>query len=301
MNTYDIISNKIEELLKNPTNWEKNWFPRKSNFAKNIHTNNVYSGFLNQIILNSEIINKNYSCNNWLSFKQIAEEKGSVKKGEKATDIFFTSFLFFDENGNKINEDDYSKNVIKNKKVPFLKTWKVFNVNQTENLPAHFFEVQEEEIFNNEERNFNIDNFVLNTGAKIDYLQANRCYYNRKNDKISMVRFENFDSAENFYLTQFHELGHWTGHFDRLNRKFGEIKGNKDYAFEELVAELTSAFIGSNFDLNKQIGNSANYINSWLSALKNDKKFFVQAVALAQQSANFLIDLVDKNKLKKIA
>lgn len=296
MNTIDVLNAKIEEILSNPTNWQKPWFARKSLLSLNVFNNSVYSGMYNQIILDFEIFTKGYKNYAWLTFQQIDKKGGKVKKGEKGCPIFFTSYTYWDALGNKADEKKYKENPKDYKAVPFLKHWFVFNVEQTENLPDEYFKytIENEPIFNQTQRREDVDQFIDSFGIDISFEQPDRCFYRRSNDSIHMVRFENFKSSNEFYATLFHEIGHWSGEPERLNRKKGQTKGDKDYAFEELVAELTSAYLCSNFEINSTIENSAAYIASWLKHLKNDKQFFFKASGLALKAANYILALKEQ-------
>ena len=105
-----------------------------------------------------------------------------------------------------------------------------------------------------------------------------------------------FKGEEQFYKTAFHELVHWTGHESRLNR---DLKGyncnKKDYAFEELVAELGSVFIAAQFGFNADMTNNAEYLKSWLGCLMEDPEFLYKAAKKAQKASNFIIQEYKRN------
>ena len=90
-----------------------------------------------------------------------------------------------------------------------------------------------------------------------------------------------------------HECGHATGHKDRLNRdgvaKFDKF-GSEQYAFEELIAELTSAFTCAHVHVRNDISQNAAYIDSWIKALKADKKAIFRASSQAREATQFLLD-----------
>ena len=102
-----------------------------------------------------------------------------------------------------------------------------------------------------------------------------------------MAAFEGFNSAALYYGVSFHELGHWTGHASRLDRQFGKRFGDRAYAAEELVAELTSAFICAEFSINGNLQH-AEYIGNWINMLKADSRAFFTAASAAQKAADFL-------------
>ena len=117
-------------------------------------------------------------------------------------------------------------------------------------------------------------------------------FYSPSLDSVGMPNFETFRSAAGYYATMFHELGHSTGHTSRLNRTTVTQNarfGSETYSREELVAELTSAFLCQTIGLdNSTVENSAAYCQGWLSALKGDSKFIVVAAAQAQRAADYI-------------
>ena len=103
---------------------------------------------------------------------------------------------------------------------------------------------------------------------------------------------------EAYYSVLFHELGHWTGHEKRMNRDIRNSFGSQDYAFEELVAEFFSAFVSAQNGFTSKITNNAAYIESWLTALENDKKFAFMAASKAQKASYFVTELVEESVSK---
>ena len=103
-----------------------------------------------------------------------------------------------------------------------------------------------------------------------------------------MPPVEFFVSLERYYNTALHELTHWTGHPSRCDRALANRQHIEAYAFEELVAEMGSAFLSSHCGLQGQL-HHANYIASWLQALRNDKRLVFSAASLAQKAVDFLM------------
>ena len=115
-------------------------------------------------------------------------------------------------------------------------------------------------------------------------------YYAMLQDKICMPARERFTSPENFYATALHELTHWTGHESRLNRQFGKRFGDDAYAFEELVAELGAAFtVGQLGMVDATIEAHADYVQSWVKVLKNDKRAIFTAASQAAKAADYIL------------
>ena len=132
----------------------------------------------------------------------------------------------------------------------------------------------------------------------IEFKGDQPCYIPAE-DTIVMPNADNFTTSENYYRTLFHELAHWTSHTSRCDRKLGKRFGSADYAFEELVAELTSVFVSSDLNLNGQLENHASYLKSWLKVLKDDNKALIKASRLAQTASNFIMQR--EIELKKVA
>jgi antirestriction protein ArdC len=127
------------------------------------------------------------------------------------------------------------------------------------------------------------------TGAKITWSGA-RAFYSPTFDSVQMPARESFKSADGLYGTLFHELGHWTGHESRLARTYGRRFGDDAYAFEELVAELTAAFVcGSQGFAAPAREDHASYIASWLRTLQRDPRAFMTAASAAQKAADLII------------
>ena len=121
---------------------------------------------------------------------------------------------------------------------------------------------------------------------------GDRACYDREKDEILLPREEDFESCEGYLGTLFHEFGHATGHETRLNRSFG-VWGESTYAFEELVAELASLFVGMRTGVSpdeKHFQNHAAYVGHWIEALRNDRKALIRASTLAQEACNLLLE-----------
>ncbi len=116
---------------------------------------------------------------------------------------------------------------------------------------------------------------------------GNNAYYSQTKDFIALPTKDRF---EFYFSIAHHEIVHWTGHPARLNRKFGNRFGDQDYAFEELVAEIGSAFIGVHTGISFEEMRHPEYINSWLQILKKDNRAIFTAAAKAQIAADFVLD-----------
>lgn len=143
------------------------------------------------------------------------------------------------------------------------------------------------------ERVEQIESFIQDSEAAIAENKASACYIPGM-DIIEMPSKELFldngqTATENYYATLLHELTHWTGGKERLNRVQKQCYEDKEsYAFEELIAELGSAFLCSQFGINQQgRDNHTIYIKSWLKALRSDKKYIFKAASQAQKAVDY--------------
>jgi antirestriction protein ArdC len=127
---------------------------------------------------------------------------------------------------------------------------------------------------------------MASTGAEIRE-GAGEAYFAPGADFISLPAFAAFKSADNFYSTAFHELGHWSGHKSRLDRDLRNRFGTSAYAAEEFVAELASAFLCAEFSFDGDLRH-AGYIANWSTLLRNDARAFFTAASRAQAAADYL-------------
>jgi len=132
------------------------------------------------------------------------------------------------------------------------------------------------------------DGLEHSNGIVIKHVAANSAQFEPDRDIIQMPYMEQFESSERYYATLFHEMVHWTGHEKRLKRAFGK-RSTEEYAFEELVAELGSAFLCAHFQIPASLTSSSAYIVSWLKALQNNKSYVLKAVGYAERAMNYLL------------
>jgi antirestriction protein ArdC len=139
-----------------------------------------------------------------------------------------------------------------------------------------------------------IDHFLGNTGA--DIRTGDIAAYWKVGDYITMPQASRFrgtpssSPTESYYATIFHELVHWTGHWNRLNRNLTARFGTADYAMEELIAELGAAFLCAEFMvLHMPRRDHAAYIGEWLDVLKGDKRAIFTASRAAHKAVEFLM------------
>ena len=279
---YQTVTDQIIAQLENGTApWHKSWvgggLPLRS-------TGQEYQG-INILLLSMQ----GRSNQNWMTYKQAASLGGQVKSGEKGTMVVCYKSL-------KIED----KVTNKEKMIPLIKHYNVFNVEQIENLPAKFYATATGPK-NTEEKISIAENYISATQAEIRH-GGNRAFYSPSEDFIQSPNYDDFDDAVSYYGTMAHELAHWTGHNTRLDRFFKNSDGTKDYAKEELVAEICATYTMAKLGLeNTPRPDHASYIASWLKVLKSDPKAIFKACSKAQEACNFLWDLTEESVLELAA
>ena len=242
---------------------------------------------INVLMLWAASMEKGYEAPIWMTFNQAAKLCAHVRKGEKGSLVVFANTI------KKTVQDDNGEDV--EKEIPFMKGYTVFNVEQIEGLPAHYYAHVEPKHTTALERLEFAERFFAATGANIRHGGA-QAFYRITDDVVQMPEMQTFRDAESYYSIASHEVTHWTRHPSRLNRDFGRKRyGDEGYAMEELVAEIGAAFLCAALEITPEPREDhAAYIAAWLKALKDDKKFVFIAASHAQKAADFLHGLQPK-------
>jgi len=272
---YQSVTNKVIAALEaGSPPWVKPWDGTPM-LPCNAITGRPYSG-INTLILWMSAQQGAYPSQGWLTFKQAKEIGATVRKGEKGTPISFVKRVERQEGDERTT--------------PVLRTFWVFNTAQVENLPAAYVsqppEARGEETFDAALQ------FTRDCGIAISYGADQACYYPRR-DEIHMPAYGRFHDDQAFFGTLFHELVHATGHKNRLDRDCGRRFGDAKYAFEELVAELGSAFLCARYGYPAE-HRSASYVDAWLKGLKQDKRAIFYAAAYASKGADYLVQTAER-------
>jgi antirestriction protein ArdC len=272
----DVTARIIAELEAGAAPWIKPWSATAgANTPCNAVTGRPYSGC--NVILLWLARGRGWPSPRFLTFKQAIEAGGNVRKGEHGTKVYFVKQLrVTDRDGEGGGE----------KLVPMMREYTVFNVAQCENLPESITFGKPMRIRNPDTRDELADDFLRSTGADIREGHG-EAFFVPSQDFISMPAFAAFKGADEFYNVAFHELTHWTGHKSRLDRDLRNRFGSRDYAGEELVAELGAAFLSAEFGFDGDVRN-AGYIANWIELLKADKRAFFTACSKASKAADYL-------------
>jgi antirestriction protein ArdC len=289
---YTRITDKIiADLEQGVRTWMKPW--NAGNTAGRItrplrHNGVPYSG-INILMLWAEAVSQGFGAPIWMTFRQATELGAHVRKGEKGSLVVYANAI------TKTEADDNGEET--ERAIHFMKGYTVFNAEQVEGLPEIYYakpEVKTTPV----ERISHAEAFFKATGADVRY-RGDRAYYSNDGDYIQMPVIEAFRDAESFYATLAHESAHWTKHPSRLDREFGRKQwGDEGYAREELVAELSSAFLCADLGITPEIRDDhASYIATWLTVLKNDKRAIFSAAAYAQKAVDYLHGLEGQSQI----
>ncbi len=279
LNVYEMVSNRILKLLEQGTiPWRKPW-NASTGMPKNLVTKKEYRG-VNVFLLSC----MPYSSPYWLSFKQVSERNGYIRKGEKATVVVFWKWLDW--------RDTEDSDMTDNERILLLRYYNVFNLEQCEGVEAH----EPEETVNQFDPIDKAADIITSMPLKPEVkFGGNRAYYSPSLDYVQLPHLHTFEGPEEYYNTMFHELVHATGHAKRLARKSilePSFYGSHEYSKEELVAEMGAAFLCGHSGIeNMTLENSAAYIRGWLSVLKGDKTLLVHSAAAAQKAADYILNI----------
>lgn len=281
---YQKITDQIvSELEKGVRPWLKPWNAEHAagRITRPLRGNGIPYQGINVLMLWSAAMEKGYAAPVWMTFKQASELKANVRKGERGSLVVYADKIIRTETDSATGEEA-------ERAIPFMKGYTVFNVEQIDGLPEHYY-AQPAPRIDAVQRIDRAEAFFAGTGANVVH-GGTMAYYNVSQDFVQMPPFESFRDAESYYATRAHETTHWTRHPSRLDREFGRKRfGDEGYAMEELVAELGSAFLSADLDLTPELREDhASYIGSWIKALKDDKRAIFTAASHAQRAADYL-------------
>ncbi|MCZ7497453.1 DUF1738 domain-containing protein (plasmid) [Aminobacter sp. SR38] len=274
----------VADLEKGVRPWVRPW--RAENLTGRVsrplrHNGQPYTG-LNVLLLWSESVASGFKSATWMTLRQANELGAHVRKGESGATVVYASRFTRterDASGGEIERD-----------VPFLKAYTVFNCDQIEALPEHYYR-RPEPVAKPLERIEHADRFLDNTGAVVRY-GGDKAYYSPSTDHIQLPRPELFRDMASMVAIRSHETLHWTSAPGRLNRDLSRYhKDRRERAFEEMVAELGSAMICADLGIVPELDprpDHAAYIQSWAAILGSDKRAIFAAAAHAQRAVNYL-------------
>lgn len=299
----------IHVLEEKGLSWKKEWHASKMpiNGVTHAHYNgcNVFNLSLTAMV-------NNYEDPRWVTMVQIMDrkktyhpnEKWHLKAGSKATYVEY--WYPYDRIKKKgLTWQEYRDEIMDGRPGTdfYLKTvyTPVFNASLVEGMP-------ELEVYENKdvEQDQIIEKLSANMGVPITNDGGDRAYYSPLRDEIHLPKKESFESTYAYNATALHELAHSTGHVSRLARKQTGMFGSPDYAYEELIAEMASCFMGVDIDAEpteEHINNHKAYVQNWMSEIRENPDTLVKAIKEAQSAASYMdwkAELITEEEYKKL-
>ncbi len=277
VNVYEMVTQRIiEQLDAGIIPWLKPWTGTAGAWSRS--TGKAYS-LLNQWLMPQ---------GEYATFNQIKKEGGKVTKGSKGYPVVFFKPMV-------IEETDPNTGEMKQKTVPLLRYYTVFNIAEQTNLEVkHGNGATGADLEPVEALEAIKDDYLTRSGVKFSNAKGNRAFYRPSEDSVTVPLLEQFNDIGEYYSTVFHELAHSTGHASRLNRiKSTAFFGNEEYGKEELVAEITSAAVlnEAGMETAKTIKNSTAYIQNWRNAINGDNRLVVHASSKAQKAFELIMGM----------
>ena len=319
----EMMVSRLEEMKGQQ--WEKGWIDgggKTQGLPQNI-SGRRYSGH-NDFFLQLHTAMNSYAMPVYATFKQIHEAGATINKGEKAMPVIYWNITHRDENGQKVTDEQYDTMTKaeqeKCKSIPIMMGYYCYNLDQTnfkEVKPEQYARLQEQfkapeikdtkGMFISPEFDAMIDKQAW--VCKINTIEGSGAFYSKSKDEITVPLKAQFNIHEDpkevykdgmeYYSSLVHEMAHSTGIDSRLSRDMEGRFGDKKYAKEELVAELSAAMVGNSMGFDKRIlDNNAKYVDSWIDTLKQEPKFIVSVMADVSKASGMILEHVDKQRLE---
>jgi antirestriction protein ArdC len=275
---HSMIAEKVIEAMEiSGTNWVKSWATPTGQLPTSMSTGKHYQG-INLLILGMTRAANNYGSHHWATYRQWESMGAQVQKGEKATAVIL-----------------YKPIKIRNKEtgepetIPLLKAFSIFNADQVDGYeaPAIVDDIDHTKL---EQPDTLADQLASRAGCDVRFSDPDRAFYSPAHDFVNMPRATQFGTVEDYAATLLHELTHWTGHSARMDRDLTLMSnGSKDYAKEELVAELGAAMMCGSLGITAAPREDhAKYLAVWMQRLKDEPKVIFSAAAKANQAAEWI-------------
>ena len=286
----------IAQIKAGTAPWMKPWAPGVRSSPFNFTSENRYSGS-NHIYLATVQADEGYETAAWGTFRQIKAAGGHVRKGEKSSPVVWWKFR------KKVGEDDDGRPIYERLDYPWFRTFNVFNIAQADGIDDAPFKASATDSWDRHEV---AEAIVQATGIPVVNISGDTANYNLRRDRIVLPLREQFEDADRYYGTLFHELAHGTGHPSRLNREtlIEGIKagfGSTLYAREELRAEIAAMMIGDELGIGYSPDQQTSYVDGWLHALEEDPSEIRKASGEALRAATWITDQVTKEDEKAVA
>ena len=285
----EITKRFIDALKADRVPWIKPWKTDSGSadgFPVNAATGRRYSG-INVPILWSSAIERGYGRDRWLTYRQVIKAGGYVRRGEKGTLVVFYRTI---EKKKTADESVLSDDEPKTFRI--ARSFTLFNVEQCEDLPASIIGDAIVDVLDRGTEFPDVEELITRCGVKVRH-GGNIATYDAAADVIQMPPAQDFESPEHYYATLLHELTHWSGHKKRLNRAAIVEScpyNSRSYAFEELIAEIGSAFLCAEFGITGDLRHES-YVADWIKLMEDAPRAIFQASATAQSAFDYLTSI----------
>lgn len=283
---YKVITDTILEGLKaaletgKKVPWRKKWSTSMPQAVASRGKTRDYRG-INIMLLWQHP----FSSNLWITFKKCKELGGNIRKGEKSRMVVFWKYNKKTRKNEAGEEESYTQ--------PIFRYYRVFNVEQCDNLKL---DIERPNLEEDQGTTFDaakkvVREYLDRNGPKFEH-GSDGAYYVPAIDTVSMPHLSTFEDEASYYSVAFHELAHSTGVASRLDRfglKHDHVFGTPDYSAEELIAEISSAFLGGITGIENDLPNTTAYIRGWIRRLEDDPKMVVFAAQRAQKAVDYIL------------
>jgi antirestriction protein ArdC len=283
----------VAALERGVAPWVRPWSTGVDTLPMNAGSGRAYRG-INVVLLALEAQVHGYLLNRWLTYRQADELGGQVRRGEHGTAVVFWKLRKVAATAETYPEED--EHDLPDRVIPLLRSFTVFNVAQIDGLPPELMAVP----VVTWEPEARAEELLLMSGAVIRHGGA-QAYYQPGTDEIHMPPRQWFPAGVRYYATALHELCHWTSHPSRCNRQLGKRFGSSEYAIEELIAEIGSAFLCAHARIDGQLEHASSYVASWIKVLRTDKRCVFVAATKAQQAADYVLRLAQPPDVQALA
>lgn len=288
------ISKILENLDKvNASDWER-YTELEGSYPCNLFTGQNYKGF-NIIALFLDTMANGFTSARYATFNSISKAGGKLQKGAKGCVIEFFSFIYKHIETGKTYTQDQVKEMTKEQqkkinKIPCLKNYTVFNSQFIENIADLNLNIIDDLPEDKElEELQNCENFLSNIISKgeldLRFGIGSTAYYSPALDYVFMPEKKFFVSTSKYYSVLFHEIIHWTGNGQRLDRVLTGHKDKESYSFEELIAEMGAMLNCLQYGILSEFINSVRYLKSWADHNSQDRETAIRNAFIESKKA----------------
>lgn len=279
----------IRQLKEGTAPWQRPWRPGARYVPYNPTTDKAYRG-MNALWLMSQGMEQGYSDQRWLTYRQAEKEGAHVRRGEKGMVVQYWKWqdkeAAPETQGQPVLGSDGKPTHTKvAHERPQVFSAVVFNAEQIEGLAP----LPEPEAAPAWEKNARAEAILKNSGASIRHEEGDRAFYRVTTDLIVLPTRKRFATADAYYATSLHELGHWSGHPTRLARDLAHPFGSEGYAREELRAEIASMMLGDELAIGHDPSQHVAYVKSWIKVLEQDHREIFRAASAAEKIKGYLM------------